>query len=84
MYRLSGGTVCFVQRLGTILTVGDDVQANLPIAIQHSHLVLSSRVPISMLSTMVAAAELVMPRTTSFLHRAFPSAPNQQFVARHG
>jgi hypothetical protein len=77
MYYLSGDMVCFVQHLGTILTVGDDVRASLPIAIQHSHLVLSSRVPISMLSTMLAAVELTMPRMTSFLHRVFPSAPNQ-------
>jgi hypothetical protein len=77
MYHLSGGTVCFVQRLGTIVTVGDAIQANLPIVIQHSHLVLSIRVQISMLSTMLAAVEPVMPRMTSSLHSAFPSAPNQ-------
>jgi predicted RNA-binding protein with RPS1 domain len=39
--HFSGGTVCFVQRITTILTVGDAVQANIPIAIQHGHLVLN-------------------------------------------
>jgi hypothetical protein len=77
MCRLFGDTVCFVQRLGTILTIGGAVRSSLPVAIQHSHLVLGSRGPISMLSTMLATVELAMPRTTSFLHRAFPSAPNQ-------
>jgi hypothetical protein len=77
MYHLSGDTVRFFQFLGTILTVGDAVQTNLPIAIQHNHLVLSSQVPIYMLSTMLAAVQLAMPRTTSFLHGAFPSVPNQ-------
>jgi hypothetical protein len=58
MYHLSGDAVCFVHFLGTILTVGDAVQTNLPISIQHSHLVLSSQVPIYMLSTMLAAVPL--------------------------
>jgi hypothetical protein len=74
---LCDGTVCFVQRLGTILTGGGAVRASLPIAIQHSHLVLGSQGPISMLSTILAAVELAMPRKTSFLLCAFPSAPNQ-------
>jgi hypothetical protein len=77
MSRLCGDTLCFAQRLGTILTVGGAVRASLPIGIQHSHLVQCSRWPISMRSTMLAAVELAMPRTTSFLCRAFPSAPNQ-------
>jgi hypothetical protein len=77
MCRLCGDAVCFVQRLGTIMTVCGAVRASLPIVIQHSHLVLGSQVPISMLSTMLAAVELAMSKTTSFLRRAFPSAPNQ-------
>jgi predicted RNA-binding protein with RPS1 domain len=76
MYHLNDDTVCYVQRLDTILNVGDAVQANLLIYVQHSHMVLSIRVPVSMLSTELAAIELAMPRKTSFLHRAFPSVPN--------
>jgi hypothetical protein len=74
---LCGDAVFFVQRLGTILTVGGAVRASPPIAIQHSRLVLGSRVPISMISTMLAAVEFAMTGTTSFLCCAFPSAPNQ-------
>jgi hypothetical protein len=77
MCHFCGDTVCFVQRLGTILNVGGAVRASIPIAIQHRHLVLGSRGPIFMLSKMLAAVELATPRTTSFLCRAFPSAPNQ-------
>jgi hypothetical protein len=76
MYHLNGYTVCYVQRLNTILTVGDAVHANLPMAVQHNHLVLSIRVPVSVLSTRLAAVELAMPRTTSVLHRALPYVPN--------
>jgi hypothetical protein len=76
MYHLNGDTVCYVQRIDTILNFGDAVQANLLIAVEHSHLVLSSRVTVSMLSKRISAVELAMPRTTSFLHLAFPSVPN--------
>jgi hypothetical protein len=59
-----------------MLTVGGAVQANFTIAVQHSHLVLSSRVPVSMLSTRLAAVELAMPMPTFFLHLAFPFLPS--------
>jgi hypothetical protein len=54
MYHLNGDTVCYVQRLDTIMTVGDAVQANLPTSVQHRHMLLSSRVPVSMLSKRLA------------------------------
>jgi hypothetical protein len=76
MYHLNGDTVYYVQCLNTILTVGDAVQANLLMAVQHNYMVISIRVPVSMLSKRLAAVELAMPRTTSFLHCAFPSVPN--------
>jgi predicted RNA-binding protein with RPS1 domain len=76
MYHLSGYSVCYVQHLNTLLTVGDAVKANLLVAVQHNHRVLSIRAPISMLSTRLAAVELVMPRMTSSLRRAFPSVPS--------
>jgi hypothetical protein len=52
MCRFCGDTVCFVQRLGTILTVGGAVRASLPIAIQHSHLVLGSRYSLTYMSVI--------------------------------
>jgi hypothetical protein len=36
MYHLKGGAVCCVQSIGTIPNVGDAVQANILVAIQHS------------------------------------------------
>jgi hypothetical protein len=40
---------------------GGAVQTSLPIAESHNHLVLSIIVPVSMLSTRLAAVELAMP-----------------------
>jgi hypothetical protein len=55
---------------------GGAVQTSLLIAESHNHLVLSILVPVSMLSTRLAAVELAMPMPTFFLHLAFPFLPS--------
>jgi hypothetical protein len=73
--HLNDGTRCYVQIQGTILIVGGAVRAIHLVALQHSHLVLSIRVSVSMLSKRLAVVELAMPRSTSSLRLVFLSMP---------
>jgi hypothetical protein len=73
MCHLNDGTGCYGQRQGTIPIVGGTVRAIHLVVAHHSHLVLSIRVPVSMLFKRLVIVELVMPRLTSSLHLAFPS-----------
>jgi hypothetical protein len=62
------------------MSVGGDVRAIHLVAAQHSHLVLSIRVPVSMISKRLVVVELAMPGSTSSLHLAFPFVSRLRFL----